>query len=67
MTEEAGTELPASKRDGWREEGLGERERDREREREREREKERERENSNSKTFFYKDCSLGSVKNLSNN
>ena len=48
MTEEAGTELPASKRDGWREEGLGERER----EREREREKERERENSNSKTFF---------------
>ena len=29
--------------------------------------KERERENSNSKTLFYKDCSLGSVKNLSNN
>ena len=27
---------------------------------------ERERENSNSKTLFYKDCSLGSVKNLSN-
>ena len=27
----------------------------------------RERENSNSKTLFYKDCSLGSVKNLSNN
>ena len=26
-----------------------------------------ERENSNSKTLFYKDCSLGSVKNLSNN
>ena len=25
-----------------------------------------ERENSNSKTLFYKDCSLGSVKNLSN-
>ena len=25
------------------------------------------RENSNSKTLFYKDCSLGSVKNLSNN
>ena len=24
-------------------------------------------ENSNSKTLFYKDCSLGSVKNLSNN
>ena len=23
--------------------------------------------NSNSKTLFYKDCSLGSVKNLSNN
>ena len=28
------------------------------------RERERERENSNSKTLFYKDCSLGSVKNL---
>ena len=41
-----------------------ERERERERER-RERERERERENSN--TLFYKDCSLGSVKNLSNN
>ena len=27
----------------------------------------RERENSNSKTLFYKDCSLGSFKNLSNN
>ena len=27
----------------------------------------RERENSNLKTLFYKDCSLGSVKNLSNN
>ena len=27
----------------------------------------RERENSNSKTLFYKDCSLGSVKNLPNN
>ena len=27
----------------------------------------RERENSNSKTLFYKDCSLGLVKNLSNN
>ena len=25
---------------------------------------ERERENSNSKTLLYKDCSLGSVKNL---
>ena len=34
---------------------------------ERERERERERENSNLKTLFYKDCSLGSVKNLSNN
>ena len=32
----------------------------------RERERERERENSNSKTLFYKDCSLGSFKNLSN-
>ena len=30
-------------------------------------ERERERENSNSKTLFYKDCSLGSFKNLSNN
>ena len=30
-------------------------------------ESERERENSNSKILFYKDCSLGSVKNLSNN
>ena len=29
--------------------------------------RERERENSNSKTLFYKDCSLGSVKNLFNN
>ena len=44
-------------------------ERERERERERDRERERERENSisNSKTLFYKDCSLGSFKNLSNN
>ena len=32
-----------------------------------ERERERENSNSNSKTLFYKDCSLGSVKNLSNN
>ena len=31
------------------------------------RERERENLNSNSKTLFYKDCSLGSVKNLSNN
>ena len=29
--------------------------------------RDRERENSNSKTLFYKDCSLGSVKTLSNN
>ena len=29
--------------------------------------RERERENSNSKTLFYKDCSIGSFKNLSNN
>ena len=35
--------------------------------RERETETETERENSNSKTLFYKDCSLGSVKNQSNN
>ena len=34
---------------------------------ERERERERERESLNSKTLFYKDCSLGSAKNLSNN
>ena len=34
---------------------------------ERERVWEREREELNSKTLFYKDCSLGSVKNLSNN
>ena len=39
----------------------------REREKERERERERENSDSNSKTLFYKDCSLGSVKNLSNN
>ena len=32
-----------------------------------ERERERENLNSNSKTLFYKDCSLGSFKNLSNN
>ena len=32
---------------------------------ERERERERERENSNSKTLFYKDSSLGLVKNVS--
>ena len=39
----------------------------RETERDRERERERENSNSNLKTLFYKDCSLGSVKNLSNN
>ena len=51
------------------------RERERERERtrdtetqsERETERQRESSNSNSKILFYKDCSLGSVKNLSNN
>ena len=32
-----------------------------------ERARERERENSNSKILFYKDCSLGSFKNLPNN
>ena len=32
MTEETGTELPASERDGWREEGLRETDRQRERE-----------------------------------
>ena len=31
------------------------------------RERERERESSNVKTLFYKDCSLGLVKNQSNN
>ena len=31
------------------------------------RERERENSNRNLKTLFYKDCSLGSVKNLSNN
>ena len=36
-----------------------------ERERERDRERERETERENSNTLFYKDCSLGSVKNLS--
>ena len=44
----------------------GERERGREREREREREWERERE-LELENVFYKDYSLGSVKNLSNN
>ena len=39
---------------------------DKERRRKKKEERERERENSNSnmKTLFYKDCSLGSVKNL---
>ena len=58
--------VEAGKREREREEEReGERERGRERQRERERE--RERWNSISKTLFYKDCSLGSVKNLSNN
>ena len=35
--------------------------------REGERERERERERENLKILFFKDCSLGSVKNLSNN
>ena len=40
---------------------------DRQTEREREREeRETQRENSNSKALVYKDCSLGSAKNLSN-
>ena len=34
---------------------------------ERERDWERERERENSKTLFHKDCSLGSVKNLTTN
>ena len=34
---------------------------------ERDRQTDRDRENSNSKTLFYKDCVLGSVKNMSNN
>ena len=43
-----------------------ERERERERDRERERERERERDsNSRSNSLFYKDCTLGSDKNLS--
>ena len=41
--------------------------RQRDRDRETDRQTNRERENSNSKTLFYKDCSLGSVKNLTNN
>ena len=42
------------------------REREREREREKQKQRERENSNSNSKNLFYKDCSLGSVKYLSN-
>ena len=38
-----------------------------ERERETETERQRETETENSKTLFYKDCSLGAVKSLSNN
>ena len=41
-----------------------ERDRERHRHRHRHRQRQRDRENSNSKTLFYKDCSLGSVKNL---
>ena len=37
------------------------------RERETDTQKSNSRENSNSKTLFYQDCSLDSVKNLSNN
>ena len=44
-----------------REGEVGQRERERG---EGEREREREDSNSNSKTLFYKDCRLGSVKNL---
>ena len=44
----------------------GEREREREGGREREVGGERENSNSDSKTLYYKDSSLGSVKNLSN-
>ena len=38
-----------------------------EEEEEEEEEEEKKNSNSNSKTLFYKDCSLGSFKNLSNN
>ena len=41
--------------------------RQKERERESKRDRVNKRENSNLKTLFYKDCSLGSVKNLPNN
>ena len=41
-----------------------ERERETETERQRQTDRERQRDNSNSKTFFYNDCGLRSVKNL---
>ena len=44
---------------------MNERESERERKTDRDRQADRQTENSNSKTLFYKDCSLGSVKNLS--
>ena len=44
-----------------------ERQIDRQTETDRQTDRQTETENSNSKTLFYKDCSLGSVKNLSNN
>ena len=43
------------------------RDRDRERQRERKRDRQTDRQTENSKTLFYKDCGLGSMKNLSNN
>ena len=49
------------RRRGQREREMGERER------QTDRQTETQRENSNTKTLFYKDCSLGSVKNLSIN
>ena len=55
--------------DGETEKRQGQRDRHTERQRHtrRARDAQRENSNSNSKTLFYKDCSLGSVKNLSNN
>ena len=44
-----------------------ERETDRQTETERDTQTDRQTDNANSKTLFYKDCSLGSVKNLSSN
>ena len=58
---ESETETQIGSREHHRERGGGERETDRDRQRE------KENSNSNSKTLFYKDCSLGSFKNLSNN